>query len=1172
VNRQRSIGFRTPEVGERRKWGGEISYSNSFSVGKADMIEKIASLILTQQKCNFRFGILIMRRAGNLILLLILSLCFFSSNAQLLSEQWARTAGGTVTDTATAVAVDNQGGVYIAGSFKSSSFAIGNITLTNAGGSDIFIAKYDTAGNFLWAKRFGGSGNESVRRMALSVDGSLYLTDTFSASITIGDSTLTSVGQVDVYVAKFDNTGQLQWTRRIGGNLTETNPDIITDAHGAVYIGGGFSSYSITIDTEIISNGYGGSKEDCFLAKYSANGSFSYLKKIVSNYFVGSIRPVLSLGRDENIYYCYFYGGSSGGSYRTWFDSTGSQLGNQQLSTNLRYYTYGYAAKNVNEYYYVGLYVMLSGYQDLEIGAPGNYSWIEAYGCSDKNPVNTDFDNLGNRFFAGRVSNSSASSCSPISPLSFGGAYNLPYRTGSDIYIIRTDDAGYLKDLYSTRDNGGTNEYSSRMAMDTTDHSIYVAGSWSKIADTSKFYFGNSVLTNAGNAGISDVLLLKFKYSLFSLAANAGTDKTICYGGSTTIGNNATGGNGSYTYNWVPASGLSSSSVAVPTAHPTVTTDYVLTVTDGLGTIVRDTVRVNVDSNLYRPTITESAGVNPFCQGAFLNLTSSPAVSYSWSTGSTSQTINVTSSATLTVTAVRNDGCIGTSLSYNAIMTPRTATPATTPANAASICQGSSITLTAQDAESPVSYQWSTGATTPSITVSSAGNYSVNAIGPNGCPSLPASVVISVNPLPTVNSISNRILCHGDAGAAINFSGAVTPTVYTWTSTANIGFGTSGTGNIAAYTATNSTSSPITATVTVTPSANGCTGSPTNFTVTVNPSPTVNSVSNRTHCNGDAGVAINFNGSVGLTTYTWTSTANVGFGTNSVGNISAYTATNTTSSPITATVTVTPTANGCTGTATTFTVTINPTPTVNSVSNRTHCNEDAGPAINFNGAVSSTTYTWASTANIGFGTSGTGNISAYTATNTTSSPITATVTVTPTANGCTGTAITFTVTVNPKPVASITQAANILTALPNAMSYQWYLDGSAINGATNQTVTITTGGSYSVRVADNNGCSDTATHDAILRIVTPGLTYQVYPNPVLSDLKLIYTLTKQESVSIRIQSFDGRDLFIIVKNEVQQAGEHGYTVANISKKLQRGFYFVQFIISGKTTTHKILIL
>ncbi|EMR04096.1 hypothetical protein [Cesiribacter andamanensis] len=93
---------------------------------------------------------------------------------------------------------------------------------------------------------------------------------------------------------------------------------------------------------------------------------------------------------------------------------------------------------------------------------------------------------------------------------------------------------------------------------------------------------------------------------------------------------------------------------------------------------------------------------------------------------------------------------------------------------------------------------------------------------------------------PTTNEIANRIHCHGDPGAAINFSSPVEGATFSWTSSANVGFGSSGIGNIGAYTASNTTNAPIVATVTVIASANGCAGPARTFTVTVNPRPATN--------------------------------------------------------------------------------------------------------------------------------------------------------------------------------------------------------------------------------------------------------------------------------------------------------------------------------------------
>ena len=94
------------------------------------------------------------------------------------------------------------------------------------------------------------------------------------------------------------------------------------------------------------------------------------------------------------------------------------------------------------------------------------------------------------------------------------------------------------------------------------------------------------------------------------------------------------------------------------------------------------------------------------------------------------------------------------------------------------------------------------------------------------------AATITVNPTPTVNSVSNQSICNNGTTTAINFTGAVSGTTYNWVST---GIAASGTGNIPAVTIPNSGTVPIVATVTVTPTTNGCTGTPAIFTITVNP-------------------------------------------------------------------------------------------------------------------------------------------------------------------------------------------------------------------------------------------------------------------------------------------------------------------------------------------------
>lgn len=100
-------------------------------------------------------------------------------------------------------------------------------------------------------------------------------------------------------------------------------------------------------------------------------------------------------------------------------------------------------------------------------------------------------------------------------------------------------------------------------------------------------------------------------------------------------------------------------------------------------------------------------------------------------------------------------------------------------------------------------------------------------------------VTLTVNPLPTVTKPNDQTVCAGASTTAITFGGStVTGTTYAWTNnTTSIGLAASGTGDIASFATTNAGTSAVTATITVTPTANGCPGTPQTFTITVNPTP-----------------------------------------------------------------------------------------------------------------------------------------------------------------------------------------------------------------------------------------------------------------------------------------------------------------------------------------------
>src|ERR1051326_2586459 len=121
---------------------------------------------------------------------------FVSLDAQVPSWVWARRAGGYGTpDEGFEVKTDINGNIYVAGSFQSTSITFGTTTLinpdVNGNSHDVFIVKYDPSGNVLWATRAGGSLNDEALGMDIDANSNIYVTGYFrSSSITFGSITL----------------------------------------------------------------------------------------------------------------------------------------------------------------------------------------------------------------------------------------------------------------------------------------------------------------------------------------------------------------------------------------------------------------------------------------------------------------------------------------------------------------------------------------------------------------------------------------------------------------------------------------------------------------------------------------------------------------------------------------------------------------------------------------------------------------------------------------------------------------------------------------------------------------------------------------------------------------------------------------------------------------------
>jgi gliding motility-associated-like protein len=257
------------------------------------------------------------------------------------------------------------------------------------------------------------------------------------------------------------------------------------------------------------------------------------------------------------------------------------------------------------------------------------------------------------------------------------------------------------------------------------------------------------------------------------------------------------------------------------------------------------------------PTI---GGTLSVCAGSTTQLTGSasanatnPWISSNTLVATISNTglVSGVSAGTTTITYTNSNGCSQTTVvTVNAL-------PTATIAGTSTICAGLSTTFTISGTPN-ATVVYSNGTVNSNVVLNAAGNATVNtgvlnttttytlisaqSAAPASCSnSLTGSITITVNPIPVMSSVANTVVCPGDNVTVPIFSSNPTGATYAWTNTnPSIGLGANGAGDIPAFTAVNPGNTPISGSITVIPTLNGCSGSSVTFTIGVSNNPAAN--------------------------------------------------------------------------------------------------------------------------------------------------------------------------------------------------------------------------------------------------------------------------------------------------------------------------------------------
>lgn len=382
--------------------------------------------------------------------------CFSISWAQVPDWSWAKRFGGSSYEGGYCTATDGAGNVYIAGEFKSTTVLFGPYTLTNSGGYDIFIAKFDPNGNVLWAKGIGGAADEKGDGICTDASGNVYLTGFFrSPSLSFGGYTITNSDSADVFVAKYDPSGNALWAKSASGNLNDYGHGISCDANNHVYVAGYFKSQTLTFGPYTLTNDSAGFN-DIFLVKFDANG---------------------------NVLWAHNYGGK----YTD--DATSIAI---DLNGNIYLTGFFYSAKVIFGNYSVNK----SGSYEIflaKFNSSGTALWaVSAGDTADDRAYHVAVDSLGNAYITGFFN----------SPSMTIGSDVLIHVDSADIFVAKYDQNGNA--LWGRCAGGSSPDEATSIAI-SANGNVFLSGYFK----SSSLTFGIYTLTNALN-GKADIFLTKY--------------------------------------------------------------------------------------------------------------------------------------------------------------------------------------------------------------------------------------------------------------------------------------------------------------------------------------------------------------------------------------------------------------------------------------------------------------------------------------------------------------------------------------------------------------------------------------------------------------------------------------------------------------------------------------
>jgi len=404
----------------------------------------------------------------------------YDSNGNIL---WAKSVGGLGFDVAHSLAIDSSGFIYVTGYFGSATLEFDSITITNKGWNDIFIAKYDSNGNAIWANSAGGIKNDIANSVTVDNSGNIYLTGKYRSLVIYfdSDSLINTNNYEEIFLAKYDSDGILIWAKSAGGTSNDEASSVALDINGNIYLAGMFKSTSIYFDSDSLTNT--NNKSDFFLVKYNSNGILVWAKG--GGGFDHDTATSVVVDIDGNIYL--------GGSFKS----------------PIIFFNNDSLINAINEPYSTDIFL-------IKYNETGETIWSKRAGeYYDENITSLVLDNAENIILSGNFESDQIIFNSDT-------LHNMGY---NDIFILNLDKNGNTNWVKGVGDTGS--EYAHSVFADQYDNA-YLSGYFT----SSTLNFDSSVVFNnvgsslfvaklfVGTIGISDLE----KNSLINIFPNPSSD------------------------------------------------------------------------------------------------------------------------------------------------------------------------------------------------------------------------------------------------------------------------------------------------------------------------------------------------------------------------------------------------------------------------------------------------------------------------------------------------------------------------------------------------------------------------------------------------------------------------------------------------------------------------